>query len=497
MTDVLPPQNFRLYRTEQIRQLEHLAITELHLSGYELMQRAGIASWHWLQQSWPGLHKLVVVCGGGNNAGDGYAIATIARKSGKQVIVLALRPMEPLQAEALQAARNFQQQGGKVKPFDADELQQADVIVDAILGIGLEREVSGDLQECIQAINQSGKPVFAVDVPSGLNANTGRVMGAAIRANITLSFIGRKQGLYTGSSADYCGVHQCENLDLPHSIIDRVVPSAYLLDRQTTVSDLPKRQRRAHKGHFGHLLVIGGDYGYAGAVRMCAEMAARSGVGLVSIATRAEHAQMIPLARPELMAAGVASAANLVPLLHSASVLAIGPGLGHSDWSTALLAKVLDTQIPMVVDADGLNLLAQDPARRDNWVLTPHPGEAARLLGISVAEVEADRFAAARLIQHRYGGVIVLKGSGTIVVDSACQVSVCSGGNPGMASGGMGDVLTGLIAGLMCQQLSTGNAARLAVCIHAEAADIVATQTGERGLLATDLIPIVRQLLNS
>jgi len=497
VTDLLALQNFRLYRTEQIRQLEHLAITELHVSGYELMQRAGVASWHWLQQTWTGLRRLVVVCGGGNNAGDGYVIASLAHKSGKEVIVLALRPVELLQAEALQAARNFLQQGGKVKSYVADELYQADVIVDAILGIGLERDVSADLLAVIQAINLCGKPVFAVDVPTGLNANTGRVMGAAIRAEFTLSFIARKQGLYTGSSADYCGVRQCSDLELPQSITDRIVPAAQLLDWQTVVRNFPKRQRTAHKGHFGHLLVIGGDYGYAGAVRMCAEMAARCGVGLVTIATRNEHAQIIPLARPELMAAGIESAANLAPLLQRASVLAIGPGLGQSDWSAALLAKALDTELPMVVDADGLNLLAQDPVRREYWVLTPHPGEAARWLGISAAEVEVDRFAAASQLQQKCGGVTVLKGSGTIVVDSAGQVSVCAGGNPGMASGGMGDVLTGLIAGLMCQHLSSGDAARLAVSIHADAADTVALQTGERGLLATDLIPPIRQLLNS
>lgn len=496
MTDTLPASDCRLFRAEQARQLDHIAIAQQGVPGLELMQRAGKASWNLLAETWPQAGHIVVVCGAGNNAGDGYIVATHALAEGRQVTVLALLPPETLRGDAFIAAHHFLDAGGTVKPFSVESLQHADVIVDAILGTGLDRNVSGDYLAAIHAINHAAKPVLALDIPSGLNTDTGRAMGAVIMADVTLSFITRKQGMYTGEGAACCGGLKFTDLGITQRILDQVLPSVDLLHLQTLVGLLPKRSRVAHKGHFGHLLVVGGDDGYGGAVRMCAETAARSGAGLVSIATRARNAHAIATARPELMASGIEDAADLQAMLERASAVAIGPGLGQSDWAIALLAKVLERQVPLVVDADALNLLAQDPVRRDNWVMTPHPGEAARLLGISVNEVELDRYAAAIAIQNKYGGVVVLKGSGTIIVDRSGRVSVCAAGNPGMASGGMGDVLTGLIGGLICQHLDEAAAARLGVCVHASAADSVAVNEGERGMLATDLIPTIRHLLN-
>ncbi len=496
MIDSPPALDCRLYSADQVRQLDRIAIAEQPAAGIELMQAAGKAVWNLLAGTWPQARHIIVVCGAGNNAGDGYVVAELAVANGRQVSVLTLQSPESLTGAAFIAARAFIDGGGGVKPFSADELEQADVIVDAMFGIGLDRNVTGDYLEAINAINLSAKPVLSVDIPSGLNADTGTVMGAAVRADVTLSLIACKQGLYTGEAAVYRGMLKFSDLGLSQRILDKVSHSAELLHLPSCTSLLPQRSRAAHKGDYGHLLVVGGDYGYAGSVRMCAETAARSGAGLVSIATRTEHAAVIPNARPELMAAGVRDTGDLAALLQHASVVAIGPGLGQSDWSGALLARVLDTRLPLVVDADALNLLALEPTRRDNWILTPHPGEAARLLGTSVTKVESDRFAAATAIQTRYGGVTVLKGSGTIIVDNSGRVSVCAAGNPGMASGGMGDVLTGLIAGLMCQQLGPADAARVGVCVHASAADIVAAQHGERGMLATDLLPMIRQLLN-
>jgi len=496
VTEPLPSPDCRLFRADQVRQLDRIAIAEQAVPGLELMQRAGKASWDLLAETWQQAGHIVVVCGAGNNAGDGYIVATHALAAGRQVSVLALLPPESLQGDAYIAARIYLDARGTVNPFSAEGLQQADVIVDAIFGTGLDRNVSGDYLAAINAINHAAKPLLALDIPSGLNADTGRKMGAAIRADVTLSFIARKQGVYTGEAAACCGELKYTDLGITQRILDKVSPSADLLQLASLVGLLPKRSRVAHKGNFGHLLVVGGDHGYAGSVRMCAETAARSGTGLVSIATRTQHAVTIATARPELMATGIEDAADLQNLLDRASAVAIGPGLGQSDWSAALLARVLDSRLPMVVDADALNLLAQDPLRRDNWVLTPHPGEAARLLGSSVNEVEMDRYAAASAIQNKYGGVAVLKGSGTIIVDSTARISVCAAGNPGMASGGMGDVLTGLIGGLICQHLDAAAAARLGVCVHASAADSIAAIEGERGMLATDLIPAIRRLLN-
>jgi len=262
-----------------------------------------------------------------------------------------------------------------------------------------------------------------------------------------------------------------------------------------TVKDyLGPRSRTAHKGGHGHVLVIGGTPGYAGAVRLAGEAAARVGAGLVSIATHPEVAASANALRPELMIHAVARPGELEPLLARADVVAIGPGLGQSDWATALFAAVRGRKIPLVVDADALNLLAMDPERREQWVLTPHPGEAARMLDTTTGEIHTDRFAAAVTLQDVYGGVVVLKGAGSIITDGDLPV-VLRHGNPGMGSGGMGDVLTGVIAGLIAQGLQLAQAARLGACIHAVAADRAAAQ-GERGLLASDLMPHLRALVN-
>jgi NAD(P)H-hydrate epimerase len=269
------------------------------------------------------------------------------------------------------------------------------------------------------------------------------------------------------------------------------------LDLKDFLHYLAPRQRQANKGNFGHVLIVGGDYGYSGAVRMAGEAALRIGAGLVSIATRPEHALMINASRPELMCHGVTSAAELEPLLARATVIIVGPGMGRGPWAQKLLYAVLKTDKEvLVVDADGLNLLADKPTRRAHWILTPHPGEAARLLKTTTDVVQTDRLAAALQLQAKFGGVAVLKGAGTIVVGTDAKPAICYAGNPGMATGGMGDVLSGVIGGLLAQGLSSTIAAKLGVIIHALAGDRAAKQGGERGLLATDLMPYLRELVN-
>lgn len=259
-------------------------------------------------------------------------------------------------------------------------------------------------------------------------------------------------------------------------------------------SDLPPRRADAHKGDFGHVLVIGGNYGMGGAVHLAAEAAARSGVGLTTVATRPEHVSAVITDRPEVMCYGIEDVKELAPLLARATVILLGTGLGQDDWAKALYEAALTSPLPKVIDADGLNLLAQHPVSIPNAILTPHPGEAARLLGCTTATIQQDRFAAAQQLQQRYGGVIVLKGMGTIV-QSSNDTAVCTAGNPGMATGGMGDVLGGIIAGLLAQGLPADKAAGIGVLVHALAADQAAA-TGKRGLLASDLFPYLRGLLN-
>lgn len=265
---------------------------------------------------------------------------------------------------------------------------------------------------------------------------------------------------------------------------------------------LPPRAKNTNKSAFGHVLVIGGDYGMAGAVQMAGMASARVGAGLTSLTTRSEHVATITAAQPELMCHAVKDAEDLKPLLAKATVIVIGPGLGQGEWSQQLLNSVINLPQPKVVDADGLNLLAKKPQgnnkqQNNNWILTPHPGEAARLLNTNIENIQNDRVAAIAQLQKKYGGVIVLKGAGTLVQGENNQPAKCESGNPGMASGGMGDILSGVIGGLVAQGLNLETAARVGVLVHALAGDKAAAQSGERGLLATDLLPFIHQIVNN
>ena len=484
-----------LYRAAEVRALDEIAIKKYLISGETLMEHAGAAAFNMLKKNWPDAKNIKVVCGSGNNGGDGYVIARLAHEAGLAVHALHTDSLAQLKGDAKIAADKLVAAGVKPEKYAEGCVEHSDLIVDALLGTGLDREVTGQIKNIIEDINISSSPVLSIDIPSGLNANTGRIMGSVVIAEATITFIGLKQGLFTGQGPACTGRVCFNDLDVPSEIYNDITPTALRIDLKNQLPLLPKRSQTAHKGDFGHVLIIGGDLGFAGAALMAAEAAGRIGAGLVSLATRSQHAVHISTARPEIMAHAVEQAAQLSGLLQRANVIAIGPGLGQSEWSLMLLAKVLESRLPLVVDADALNLLAQEPIHNDHWILTPHPGEAARLLNCSSADIQYDRFAAVRELQKRYGGVIVLKGSGTLVMDATGNVAVCSDGNPGMATGGMGDVLTGVIAGLLAQGLNPVDAARLGVCVHAAAGD-EAAKMGEQGMLATDLMSWLRRLVN-
>lgn len=494
----------KLYSVVQSRAIDRVAAQQPACSGNALMERAGAAAFGRLRALWPAAQRLAVLCGAGNNGGDGYVLARLARLAGMPVRLAAVAGLPRPGSEADTARQWFIACGGAEESVSVAMLAQADVVVDALLGTGLDRPPAGAVADAIAAINASGRPVLALDVPSGLNADTGHAPGALVRADATLSFVARKQGLYTGLARDCCGQLLLDDLGVPELAVeqDGEAPAVLLDLPRLRAAWLPPRRRGAHKGECGHVLVIGGDHGYGGAVRLAGEAAARAGAGLTSVATRPMHVPALIAGRPELMARGVDTAADLAPLLARASVLAVGPGLGQGDFGRALFAAALDSGLPLVVDADALNLLAAAnflaaaPGRREDWILTPHPGEAARLLGIATAQVEADRYAAVRALQARFGGVVLLKGAGTLVCDGQAPVGVVPYGNPGMASGGMGDVLTGLIAALWAQGLPALAAAALGACLHGAAADAVAARRGERGLLASDLLDALPPLLN-
>ncbi|MGZ8227018.1 MAG: NAD(P)H-hydrate dehydratase [Methylococcaceae bacterium] len=487
----MPQLPAKLYLAEQTRELDRIAIQEHGIPGFELMSRAGYEVFQCIRQRWQDAQSLAVFCGSGNNAGDGYIVAELALQAGFKVVVYSVSEPEKLKGDALSAYRQYLKANGVVIPFQTDQTISAGVLVDALLGTGLDRPVTGLYEQAVQSINNSHSPVIAVDIPSGLNADTGNRMGNTVHADCTVTFIGLKQGLFTGQAPSCCGEIIYVSLAVPEAVFTKVLSSAIRVVRKP----LPRRDRCGHKGNYGHVLIIGGNKGYSGAAILAGEAALRTGAGLVSVATRAEHAVTMNLNRPELMCHGVENTAQLTPLIAKASVIVIGPGLSQSIWAKELFLAAISTEKPMVIDADGLNLLADLQSSKPNWILTPHPGEAARLLRCSTTEIQQNRFTAVARIQQQYQGIAILKGAGTLIA-SIDVIAVSSTGNPGMASGGMGDALSGVIAGLVSQGFSLKEAAQQGVFLHGQAADLAAQENGERGLLAGDLMPYIRQLVN-
>lgn len=488
------PHCHALYTVDQVRALDQRAIEQLGIPGYGLMHRAATAALASLRRHWPQAQRLAIHCGPGKNGGDGFLLALLAHEAGLAVEVIALAA-EAGEGDAGRARAACEQGGVPVRIWDETcALPTADVHFDALYGTGLNRPPQAPAAALIERLNATGMPIVALDVPSGLDADTGHCPGVAVRAALTVSFIAAKRGLYTGQAAACVGRIELATLDLPDSLWQALEPDAQLLQP----ASLPPRPRDAHKGRNGHVLAVGGDRGTAGAIRLCGEAALRGGAGLVSVATQPEHLIALNAGCPELMAHAVNGPQALQPLLERAGVLAVGPGLGQGAWGHALWLTALDSTLPLVLDADGLNLLAAEPRRFDagrSVVLTPHPGEAARLLGCSIEEVERDRCAAARTLAARFAAVTVLKGAGSLIAEPDGRLDVCPWGNPGMASGGMGDLLTGLVAALLAQGCPAWEAACLGVGLHARAGDRAA-RGGERGLIARDLLGPLRHLLN-
>jgi hydroxyethylthiazole kinase-like uncharacterized protein yjeF len=486
-----------LYTAAETRELDRLAIEEAGIPGIRLMSRAGRAAFERLQELWPEATQLHVFCGSGNNGGDGYIVASLAQTRGMAVTVYQVGEPAKLSGDALAAHNQALSDGVHMRAFQPGESFSQGIVVDAVLGTGLSGVVRDDAGIAIDAINASALPVLAIDIPSGLCSDSGKVLGRAVVANHCITFIGIKRGLLTGAAATYVGGLSFTDLDVPIEVYQAVDGRCFCLELEDQLQLLPARQGHAHKGMFGHVLIVGGDVGMAGAALMAAEAAARCGAGLVSAATRPEHVAPFVARRPELMTRGLTHGSELLPMLDKPNAVAVGPGLGTSAWSEQMLQRVTDTSLPLVMDADALNLLSQGTGVtgvfRDNWILTPHPGEAARLLEVSTADIQADRFAAVQALQQRYGGVVVLKGAGTLICGGA-EVYLSPYGNPGMASGGMGDVLSGVLAALLAQGLAPLPAACLGVCLHGRAADL-ASVDGAIGMLATDLMPQLRLLL--
>ncbi|WP_122867805.1 NAD(P)H-hydrate dehydratase [Pseudomonas viridiflava] len=488
MLDTKPELPDALYSAAQVRDLDARLIAA-GTPGFELMQRASHATWRAIRRRWPEASELTVLAGHGNNAGDGYLVASLAHKTGWQVRVLAVGDPAALKGDA--ALAYAAASGVNIQPWANQAM--AGIVVDALLGTGLQGDVRDPYRSAIEAINASGLPVAAVDIPSGLCADTGHCLGVAVRADLTVTFIGLKMGMLTGDAPDLIGQLIFDDLQADKAIVAQAPVTAKRLDK-TSLSFLAPRPRTAHKGMYGRVLVIGGDHGFGGAALLSAESALRSGAGMVTLATRTEHVPAALTRMPEIMSAGIHSANQLMTLIEAASVLVVGPGLGQDSWGRSLLSAAANADRPQVWDADALNQLATGQVvLPKNSVITPHPGEAARLLGISTQEVQNDRAAAAHALARKFNAVCVLKGSGSLIADVDGRLALCDRGHPAMATAGLGDVLAGLTGALMAQHMSAFDAACLAVWLHASAGQKIGASG--RGMAASDSIPAIRQLL--
>lgn len=488
-----------IHSVENVRRIDQAAINDAGISGYALMTRAAQAALDEMLRRFPKTKRWQIVCGPGNNGGDGYVLARLAGQKGIGVSVLAASSPESLSGDARSACLDFAAEGGAVVEWSGALDPDADLVVDALLGSGLQRELEGVFADIVNAINAHAAPVVALDIPSGLHGDSGAIMGKAVSADLTVTFVALKPGLLLRAGKECVGELAFAGLGIPADCLRNVAPVLRRMEPSMLAKALPPRASDSHKGDFGHVLLIGGHPGMPGAIRLAGMAALRTGAGRVTVATHPLNVAPIAAACPELMFHAVDNADDLVEVWHRADVIGIGPGLGTGDWGRSLLDSLLDTalcaNLPTVIDADALTLLAGIESRQDNRILTPHPGEAARLLSTDTGEVQRDRPKAATELQRRYGGTVVLKGAGSLVSCGSGICWICTAGNPGMASPGMGDVLTGIIAALLAQRLPQEMAAVCGVLIHAMAGDATAVR-GQRGMLASDLLPELRTWVN-
>lgn len=493
----------RLYTADQIRAIEAqvmqpVAAGGMGIEGYTLMQRAGQSAFDSLLQRWPSTKAISVVCGKGNNAGDGYVVARLARQLGLSVQVVAVVNPKELVGDAKRAYAEFAAAGGAVVAASAPI--QHDVIVDGLLGTGYRPPLRDLYVPIIRRINQTSAAVLALDVPSGVVADNGAVQMVdgeplAVHAALTVSFVGRKIGTYTGPGVAFVGDRKVFDLGVSGKVMS---PNAASL-----LNWRPERIHRlsptAYKHRRGKVLLIGGDVGMGGAVIMAAEATLRCGAGLVKVIARPEHQTALLARLPEAMFVAP-ELQTLKSALDAADFVVIGPGLGRNGWGEELFRQALEAKTPMLMDADALywlKRLNQQPASRSLFI-TPHSGEAAHLLGLATDHLENDRINHARALAQQFNCRVVLKGPGSIVVDGS-QVQVCAHGGPAMASAGMGDVLSGICAGILAPAFASGQAPAVqfaqAVALHSACADVAAATLGPRSVLATDVIRHIPNLL--
>lgn len=477
--------------------MDRQAIETHGVSGLELMRNAGRHAYRELRREWPHARHVRVYCGTGNNGGDGYVIARAALADGLAVTLHQLGEASRLRGDAATVAGEFLAAGGVRSDPGPIPPASDSVIVDALFGTGLDRPLADAWLQAVEEINAADQPVLAVDIPSGLHGGRGQALGSAVQADVTVTFIALKVGLFTGDGPACRGSLRFHDLALPESLLAAASPVAWRYRHGDGSPNVPVRGISAHKGNSGRLLIVGGNNGMGGAALLAGRGALRAGAGLVSVATRGVHVPALLAAQPELMAHAIESGGLPGILLDRADVAVAGPGLGQDTWARDLLASIAAAGRPLVLDADALNLLAAEPGLARPTIITPHPGEAGTLLACSGADIQRDRLTAAARLSERWQTVVVLKGAGTVVHVPGELPWICDGGSPALATGGTGDVLAGMIAALLAAGMAPGQAARAAVAAHAEAGERLALRHGLRGLLASDLPAEIRGLLQA
>jgi ADP-dependent NAD(P)H-hydrate dehydratase / NAD(P)H-hydrate epimerase len=502
-----------LVTAEEMQTMDRRTIQEMAIPGRVLMENAARGAVDIFLNIFPESLKsrIGVMAGRGNNGGDGFVMARCLAQMGAKVTVFLLSGEEKLQEDASANFSLLIPCGVKVVVLpdsvtfgEAKSLMRhQDVWIDAILGTGLKSEVRGYFKEAIDFLNETGKPIFAVDLPSGLNADTGQPLGTCIRATASATFAFAKAGHVLFPGVDLSGRVHIVDIGIPKAISDHPVPGQHLITHDLAQSLVKRRASDDHKGRAGHLVIAAGSPGKTGAAAMCATAAMRAGAGLVTLAVPRGIQPILMEKTTEVMTVDLPETEDGVLSEHSAEplfdllkdgkrCLALGPGIGTAPDTGALVHRLMaESTVPLVIDADGLNLLAQSvgvlASAQSPVVLTPHPGEMARLTGLSVPSIQADRLGCARAFAVKWNVHLVLKGAATVVAGPDGTLAINSTGNPGMASGGMGDVLTGIISGLIVQGYDPFSACRLGVFIHGAAADLSARAIGQVGYLAGDV----------
>ena len=487
----------KAFTAQQIQTVEGTAAKHSGMSLMTLMRRAGQVVYQQIRLRYPNAGCFVILLGKGNNAGDGFVVARHLLARQYRVYLMSMVPVEEYQGDAKQAYLECLAAGGILSDPDPIVIKQADVIIDAVFGSGFRGVLSEQLQAWFACAADSGAQCVSIDIPSGIDGTSGRVAQGCFHADLTITFIGLKQGTLTGTAKCYVGTLHFDDLGVADAFTALATHSSEYLSHETLLSLRPERALDSYKQQCGHVLLVGGAPGMAGAIRLAAEACLRSGAGLVSVATHPDHVSAVLQGRYELMVHGVGHSSQLTPLLAKADIVVIGPGLGQDPWGQTLWQSMADITQPIVCDADGLNWLSHSSCKSSSKVrarvLTPHWGEAKRLATAMQLPSTLDRFSMASQLAVAYRATVVLKGPGSLIAEAG-RININRSGTQAMASAGMGDVLAGLIAGLMAQGMTAFDASCLAVYIHGLAAE-KAEQAGGYGLLASDLFKPIRQLL--